>query len=504
MQTTIATTTTAMNATLRWTKAKITRVVLNSALSPAGLWRKLRRLELSILTAFWPSQFMQKSLSQPQPTSWKARNPRRKTIIGICISHGMGSMAQRRSQQIVSTCSVPCSSPVPHEHTVKVSEYTKSIVKPTYDEFLASKDDQTTLADYFEPIHKFYESAQAESNKQRQEDGNAGASVNLVTSKFQHLVSSGLRSAHLTDTLKQSQWAFLNHDVHAIGFVFLLSKDKAAAICRIVANTRLRRQALAPAPEAWLNQIDFSIKANGERERDRDRRVLPEILRQLANTLIESRDTNDQAPKKPLKTFLWTNWANVAFRYQFTMINWPAHLSPCPSGPGFKNTHGISSKDIAGMVRLWRNYKDNELNDEEADGLLRIVEWSPGKSIWRIYGFYLTFTEEKDMDLKDQATIALVVDDSKRESLITVRDSPDYLKAMGKCSVAQAKETAGAERQSQKDRRGVSYRKGGDTLLPEIAMNTHGHVRYRHALCTSKSTPTTHLWLIPTNLVVQL
>lgn len=72
------------------------------------------------------------------------------------------------------------------------------------------------------------------------------------------------------------------------------------------------------------------------------------------------------------------------------MINWPAHLSPCPGGPGFKNTHGISSKDIAGMVRLWRNYKDNELNDEEADGLLRIVEWSPGKSIWRIYGFLLT------------------------------------------------------------------------------------------------------------------
>lgn len=101
-------------------------------------------------------------------------------------------MAQRRSQQIVSTRSVPCSLPVPHEHTVKVSEYTKSIVKPAYDEFLASKDDQTTLADYFEPIRKFYESAQAESNKQRQEDGNAGASVNLVTSKFQHLVSSGL------------------------------------------------------------------------------------------------------------------------------------------------------------------------------------------------------------------------------------------------------------------------------------------------------------------------
>lgn len=50
-----------------------------------------------------------------------------------------------------------------------------------------------------------------------------------------------------------------------------------------VANTWLRRQALAPAPEAWLNQIDFSIKANGERERDRDRRVLPEILRQLAS-----------------------------------------------------------------------------------------------------------------------------------------------------------------------------------------------------------------------------
>ncbi|KAF4600675.1 hypothetical protein EYR38_005318 [Pleurotus pulmonarius] len=321
---------------------------------------------------------------------------------------------------------------------MKISEYTKSIVKPAYDEFLASKDDQTTLADYFEPIRKFYESAQAESNKQRQEDGNAGASVNLVTSKFQHL----------------SQWAFLNHDVHAIGFVFSLSKDKGGSDLQnvffgsphmrelnnnmqsnihqsltdirgelIVANTRLRRQALAPAPEAWLNQIDFSIKANGERERDRDRRVLPEILRQLANTLIESRDANDPAPKKPLKTFPWTNWANVALRYQFTMIN---------------------CKDIAGMVRLWRNYKDNELNDEEADGLLRIVEWSP---------------EEKDMDLEDQATIALVVDDSKRESLVTVRDSPDYLKAMGKRSVAQAKETAVAERQSQKGRAGRQLQK---------------------------------------------
>ncbi|KAF9486876.1 hypothetical protein BDN71DRAFT_793091 [Pleurotus eryngii] len=448
MQTTIATTTTAMNATLRWTKAKITRVVLNSALSPAGLWRKLRRLELTTTNLVEGKESPKKDHHWNMYQSWYGE-------------HG----------------------PTKKPTDMKVSEYTKSIVKPTYDEFLASKDDQTTLADYFEPIHKFYESAQAESNKQRQEDGNAGASVNLVTSKFQHL----------------SQWAFLNHDVHAIGFVFLLSKDKGGSDLQnvffgsphmrelnnnmqsnihqsltdirgelIVANTRLRRQALAPAPEAWLNQIDFSIKANGERERDRDRRVLPEILRQLANTLIESRDTNDQAPKKPLKTFLWTNWANVAFRYQFTMIN---------------------CKDIAGMVRLWRNYKDNELNDEEADGLLRIVEWSP---------------EEKDMDLKDQATIALVVDDSKRESLITVRDSPDYLKAMGKCSVAQAKETAGAERQSQKDRRGVSYRKGGDTLLPEIAMNTHGHVRYRHALCTSKSTPTTHLWLIPTNLVVQL
>ncbi|KAF9488601.1 hypothetical protein BDN71DRAFT_1436031 [Pleurotus eryngii] len=153
------------------------------------------------------------------------------------------------------------------------------------------------------------------------------------------------------------------------------------------------------------------------------------------NTLIESRDANDQALKKPPKTFLWTNWANITFCYQFTMINWPAHLLPCSSGPGFKNTHGISSKDITGMVHLWRNYKDNELNDEEADSLLCIVEWSP---------------EEKDMDLKDQATIALAVDDSKQESLVTVHDSLDYLKAMGKRSVAQAKEMAGAECQSQK------------------------------------------------------
>ncbi|KAG5221136.1 hypothetical protein IMY05_C4464000500 [Salix suchowensis] len=140
------------------------------------------------------------------------------------------------------------------------------------------------------------------------------------------------------------------------------------------------------------------------------------------------------------------------------MINWPAHLLPCSSGPGFKNTHGISSKDITGMVHLWRNYKDNELNDEEADSLLCIVEWSP---------------EEKDMDLKDQATIALAVDDSKQESLVTVHDSLDYLKAMGKRSVAQAKEMAGAECQSQKDRDECSW---PHPLLPHpvyVEINTN-------------------------------
>ncbi len=72
---------------------------------------------------------------------------------------------------------------------MKVAEYTKTVVKPAYDTFVDSKDDETTLAEHFAAIRKYYESAQQESNKQRQEDGNAGSSVNVVTTKFQHLVS---------------------------------------------------------------------------------------------------------------------------------------------------------------------------------------------------------------------------------------------------------------------------------------------------------------------------
>lgn len=80
------------------------------------------------------------------------------------------------------------------------------------------------------------------------------------------------------------------------------------------------------------------------------------------------------------------------------------------------------------------------------------------------------------MDLEDQATIALVVDDSKRESLVTVRDSPDYLKAMGKRSVAQAKETAVAERQSQKGRAGRQLQKRRERT-PSRDRDEHSRLR---------------------------
>ncbi len=48
-----------------------------------------------------------------------------------------------------------------------------------------------------------------------------------------------------------------------------------------LANAEIRREALAAAPEDWLNKVDFFPKATGDR--DRDRRVLPEILRQLTS-----------------------------------------------------------------------------------------------------------------------------------------------------------------------------------------------------------------------------
>ncbi|KAF4587961.1 hypothetical protein EYR38_009922 [Pleurotus pulmonarius] len=329
---------------------------------------------------------------------------------------------------------------------MKVAEYTKTVVKPAYDAFVDSKDDETTLAEHFAAIRKYYESAQQESNKQRQEDGNAGSSVNVVTTKFQHL----------------SEWAYLNYDSHVIGFVFSLSKDKIGRDLQriffgspqmefleknmrsniqqsledirgelIVANTRLRTQALDPAPEPWLHKVNFHPKAANDR--DRNRRVFPEILRHLTNYVIESNhDDAAVPPPRPLTAFPWSRWFSIAFRHHLTLVQWPAHLSPCPGQEKF-DLHTISSSDISKMVRVWRNYKDNELSESDAEERVHIVGWSEN---------------EKAYELEHQKDIPLVVN-SDREVLVTVQDVPEYLKLIGRHDKARALEQAHVRRKGK-------------------------------------------------------
>ncbi|KAF4602846.1 hypothetical protein EYR40_006064 [Pleurotus pulmonarius] len=333
------------------------------------------------------------------------------------------------------------------EIRLKVAEYTKTVVKPAYDAFINSKDDETTLFDHFKDIRKFYESAQKESNKQRQEDGNAAASVNLVTAKFKHLC----------------EWSFLNHDVHVISFIFSLAKDKLGRdlqdVCSgsphmkilhsnmhsnihqsledirgelIVANTRLRKQTLDPSPEPWLHFVDFFPKAANER--DRHRRVLPEILRHLANHVVVTNHKDPTIPlPRPLTSFPWARWPSIAFKYHLTLVQWPAHLSPCPGQKGF-DLHAISSADMSKIVRVWRNYKDNELSDPDAEDRVHIVSWSQN---------------EKAYELEDQKNIPLVVN-SDGEVVVKVQSVPEYLKLVGKHTKARELEEARTERRKPK------------------------------------------------------
>ncbi len=102
------------------------------------------------------------------------------------------------------------------------------------------------------------------------------------------------------------------------------------------------------------------------------------------------------------------------------------------------------------IVRVWRNYKDNELSDPDAEDRVHIVSWSQSKpDIVTSVNVCSTYVDEKAYELEDQKNIPLVVN-SDGEVVVKVQSVPEYLKLVGKHTKARELEEARTERRKPK------------------------------------------------------
>ncbi|TFK58197.1 hypothetical protein BDN72DRAFT_906979 [Pluteus cervinus] len=138
----------------------------------------------------------------------------------------------------------------------------------------------------------------------------------------------------------------------------------------------------------------------GEKPKDRDGRVLREILRLDAWILKPGANLAEFTSAR----FAWTGILDQAWKLKQCLVGWPAHVPVV-------HINQLSRHDIDHIVTLRRKFEDGKCTDEkEINTVIRIVGWTE---------------EEKALSVLDSANVSLVIN-TLQEVVHVVADSLAY------------------------------------------------------------------------------